>query len=57
MDWAKTLGQEAGMLLIDYEKAYDRIEWNFINMMMEAIGFHNTFIQMVNTYEVCYYMC
>lgn len=30
MNWAKITGQNGAMLLIDFEKAYDRIEWGFI---------------------------
>ena len=35
MDWAKYSGKNIGMMLIDYEKAYDRVEWGFIFMMLE----------------------
>ena len=36
-----------GMLLIDYEKFYDRVEWGFILMTLEALGFPPTFSHMV----------
>ncbi|XP_059067644.1 secreted RxLR effector protein 78-like [Cryptomeria japonica] len=39
MDWAKVSGQNAAMFLLDFEKAYDRVEWEFILMMLEAFGF------------------
>lgn len=37
------------MLLIDFEKAYDRIEWNFIIMMLKTFGFPPFFFKMVET--------
>ena len=39
MNWAKASGQDCAMFLIDYEKAYDWIEWGFVMMMLEALGF------------------
>lgn len=36
------------MLLLDFEKAYDRIEWSFVNMMLECLGFPIHFNIMVN---------
>lgn len=38
-----------GMLLINYEKIYDRFEWGFILMMLEALGFPGSFSHMVET--------
>ena len=35
------------MLLIDYEKSYDRMVWKYILMMLEALGFPNHFYKMV----------
>lgn len=29
---------------IDFSKAFDCIEWNFIQMILERLGFHNKFI-------------
>ncbi len=40
-------GQEVGMFLIDYEKAYDRIEWEIIYMIFDAMEFQSSFLSMV----------
>ena len=36
------------MLLIDYEKAYDMIEWGFIMTMLEALGLLIHYCRMVS---------
>ncbi|XP_057819421.2 uncharacterized protein LOC131032462 [Cryptomeria japonica] len=35
------------MFLLDFEKAYDRIEWGFISMMLDAFGFPSFFCDIV----------
>jgi hypothetical protein len=37
------------LLLLDFEKAYDRIEWNFFFFAIDHIGFSNTWIKWVCT--------
>ena len=39
MDWAKCSHHNATLLLLDFEKAYDRVEWKFIIMMLQSFGF------------------
>jgi non-ribosomal peptide synthetase component F len=39
MDWSSYSHQNSAMLFLDFEKAYDRVEWKFILMMLEAFGF------------------
>ncbi|XP_057871784.2 secreted RxLR effector protein 78-like [Cryptomeria japonica] len=47
MDWANVLGQNATMFLLDFENVYDRVEWEFILMMLEAFGFPVEFCKWV----------
>lgn len=47
MEWAKISNQDVAMFLVDFEKAYDRVEWRFILMMLEAFGFPKEFCQFV----------
>lgn len=47
MEWARTSNQDAAMFLVDFEKAYDKVEWNFILMMLSAFGFPSKFCDYV----------
>ncbi|XP_059071426.1 secreted RxLR effector protein 78-like [Cryptomeria japonica] len=47
MDWANVSEQNVAMFLLDFEKAYDRVEWEFILMMLEAFGFPVEFCKWV----------
>lgn len=44
MEWAHSSNQDALFIKIDFDKAYDRIEWFFINVMLLALGFGPYFI-------------
>jgi hypothetical protein len=50
MDWAKCSRQNSTLLLLDFEKAYDRIEWNFIIMVLQSFGFPPYFCNVVQTF-------
>ena len=48
MHWAKADNQNSAMILLDFEKAYDRIEWHFVIAMLKQFGFLDYFCQWVN---------
>ena len=49
MDWAKCSHQNSAFLLLDFEKAYDRVEWKFIIMMLQSFGFPPYFCMAVQS--------
>ena len=48
MHWAKENGQEVAMILLDFEKTYDRIEWCFVIGMLKAFGFPNKYCDWIS---------
>jgi hypothetical protein len=47
IDWSLESNQDISMLLLDFEKAYDRVSWTFLEKTMEKMGFVDTWIQRV----------
>lgn len=47
IEWALENKQDISMLLLDFEKAYDRVSWTFLRRTMETMGFHTTWIKQV----------
>ena len=47
IDYAEECNLEGVILFLDYQKAFDSIEWNFIYMALEKFGFGNAFINFV----------
>ena len=45
--WTKESKQEITMLLLDFEKAYDRVNWTFLREVMSKMGFHELWIKQV----------
>ena len=37
------------MLFLDFKKAFDTIEWNFMNKTLSKFGFHNNIKRWINT--------
>ena len=47
IDWTLESNQSISLLLLDFEKAYDRVSWTFLEQIMEKMGFDTTWIQRV----------
>jgi len=44
VDWAKNSNQEVLILKVDFEKAYDSVEWSFLMYMMKRVGLSRKWI-------------
>jgi hypothetical protein len=47
MEWAVESNQPMVMMLLDFEKAYNRVEWEFLEGTMDALGFDRNWISWV----------
>ena len=47
IDYAEESNLEGVLLFLDYQKAFDSIEWNFMNLALEKFGFGHNFINSV----------
>ena len=47
IDWTLESNQSISLLLLDFEKAYDRVSWVFLEKTMEKMGFGAIWIQRV----------
>jgi hypothetical protein len=48
-EWAEESNQDLVLLLLDFEKAFDRIEWNFLFEALAKIGFCSKWIRWVSS--------
>lgn len=49
MNWAQESDQDLVLLLLDFEMAYDRISWSFLEGTLIALGFSTKWIMWVQT--------
>jgi hypothetical protein len=48
-DWAEESNQDLVLLLLDFEKAFDRIEWSFLFEALAKLGFCSQWIRWVSS--------
>ncbi|XP_057868136.2 secreted RxLR effector protein 78-like [Cryptomeria japonica] len=48
MHWVKDDKQNVVMVLLEFEKAYDRTEWPFVRGMLQAFGFPSYFCRWID---------
>jgi hypothetical protein len=48
-DWAEESNQDLVLLLLDFKKAFDRIEWSFLFEALAKLGFYPQWIQWVGS--------
>ncbi len=49
LEWAEESEQDLVLLLLDFEKAFDRIEWGFLFSALSKLGFNEKWIHWVKT--------
>ena len=50
IDYSEKLQTEGAIIFLDFRKAYDTLEWNFLFGVLKYFGFKATFIQWVETF-------
>ncbi|MCO5566867.1 hypothetical protein L7F22_020550 [Adiantum nelumboides] len=45
VEWARQTDQPTAIMLLDFEKAYDRVDWGFLEGTLHRMGFPNAWIR------------
>jgi hypothetical protein len=53
VDFAKRAKKECLILKVDFEKAYDSVNWNFLDYMLRRFGFTNKWRDWINACVWC----
>jgi hypothetical protein len=53
VDWAKRSKKECLIFKVDFEKAYDSVEWDFLEYMLHRCGFCEKWIEWIRVLCVC----
>ena len=48
-EWAQHSGQHLAILLLDFEKAYDRVDWSFLEGTLSRFGFPDEWIRGISS--------
>ena len=55
VEWARSTGTPLALLFLDFEKAYDRVDWTFLKGTLSCMGFPQQWITGVSTlYRLAY---
>ena len=57
MEYTKTLNIQGILLFIDFEKAFDSLEWNFMFKCLEIFGFGHSLVRWVKTFYNNVFSC
>ncbi|MCO5576442.1 hypothetical protein L7F22_030252 [Adiantum nelumboides] len=49
IDWARTSSTPLAIILLNFEKAYDRVDWDFLEGSLDRMGFPLAWIRGVST--------
>ncbi len=49
LGWAEESEQDLVLLLLNFEKAFDRIEWGFLFTTLSKLGFNDTWVRWVKS--------
>ncbi len=49
LEWAEESNQDLVLLLLDFDKTFDRIEWDFLFTALHKLGFNDTWVRWTRT--------